>query len=292
MATASAGQGHQTVVAQLLADELGITPGDVTVDYLDSSQATEFGAAASRMGIMLSGAATGLGRALAGRLCELAADEWGCDREEVSFRAGGVERPATGDRLEVADLAGEETAVVYEYHNPATVHEEFDEALAGKFPTYPATAYSADAPVVEVDAETGEVEVLKYYSLHDCGTVMHPDIVEGQVQGAIAHGIGAALLEEFGYDESGQPQAVTMFDYRLPSIENVPEMELEHRETPSPFTERGVKGAGEGGTIAASATIPSSVNAALEPLGVTVDEVPVTPDRVRRALRERESTDD
>jgi carbon-monoxide dehydrogenase large subunit len=158
-------------------------------------------------------------------------------------------------------------------------------------PSYPATAYTADAPIVEVDASTGEVEVLKYYSVHDCGTVLNPQIVNGQVEGAVAHGVGAALLEEFGYDEDGQPLAVTMFDYLLPSIKDVPRMELEHRETPSPFTTTGAKGAGEGGTIAASAMIPAAINDALEPLGVTIDSVPVTPEHIREQIREREGNE-
>jgi len=138
---------------------------------------------------------------------------------------------------------------------------------------------------VEVDATTGEVEILKLYSLRDCGTQLNPMIVEGQAHGGLAQGIGAALQEEFGYDESGQPQAITLFDYRLPSIENVPEMELDHSETPSPFTETGAKGTGEGGMIDAPASIACSINDALEPLGVKADQIPFTPNRVRERIR-------
>lgn len=294
LATASCGQGHRTVVAQMLADGLGLTPADVEVGVLDSTTAPkEFGAAASRMGVMLSGAALGLAEAMAERLREVGAQEFGCAVDDVTYDAGVVVHEEAGDRLHLVELAtsDHDTRVEYDYVNPALENPIFDGALVSKHPTYPATAYSADAPIVEVDANTGAVTVLKYVSLHDCGTVLNPAIVEGQVQGAIAHGLGAALLEEFAYDESANPLATTLFDYRLPSIGTVPEMELHHEETPSPFTARGVKGAGEGGTIAASATVPASINAALAPLGVTVSEVPATPDRIRRAIREQAGKD-
>jgi carbon-monoxide dehydrogenase large subunit len=300
IATSSAGQGHQTVIGQMMADELEVDLGVIESTYLDSVDAPkDFGAAASRMGVMLSGATAGLGEQFRDSLEELAATIWGCDVETVTYANGGVERIDTDDRLALSDLAleveeqadvtGDELAdlrsVSFDFTNPALRNDDFDEALSSKFPTYPATAYSADAPIIEVDINTGEVDILKYYSLHDCGTVLNPDVVNGQVEGAIAHGVGGALLEEFAYDDDGQPLAISLFDYLLPSIKNIPEMELEHRETPSPFTPRGVKGAGEGGVISASAVIPISISSALEPLDVTVNSVPVTPDKIRTAIR-------
>ncbi|PCR88885.1 xanthine dehydrogenase family protein molybdopterin-binding subunit [Natrinema ejinorense] len=293
LATSSAGQGHQTVLTQLMADELDISPFDIDVNFLNSAEAPkDFGAAASRMGVMLSGAAIGLGDAVIDTLKQAAAEQWGCEPEDVRYESGRVERIDGDDQLSLSDLPAttdnDDHLATYDYTNPALQLEEYDEALIEQLPSYPATAYCADAPIVEVDIEDGTVDILKYYSLHDCGTVLNPEIVEGQVEGAIAHGIGGALLEEFAYDESGQPLAVSMFDYLLPSIENIPEIELEHRETPSPFTASGAKGAGEGGVISASAVIPTSVNAALEPLGVTVDSVPVTPDTLRSKLRDEE----
>lgn len=292
LATSSSGQGHQTVVTQLMADELDLTPSEIDVSYLNSAEAPkEFGAAASRMGVMLSGATVGLAETVVETLESKAADVWDCDRDVVKYANGAVRRIDTDRRLSLADLAetvDSDHLATYDYLNPALDNDEFDEALIKQYPSYPATAYSVDAPIVEVDVDAGTVEILKYYSLHDCGTVLNPEIVEGQVEGAIAHGIGGALLEEFAYDDSGQPMAVTMFDYLLPSIENVPEIVLEHRETPSPFTVTGAKGAGEGGVISASAVIPTSINAALDPLGVTVDSIPITPDKLRQRLRDRE----
>lgn len=295
LATGSAGQGHQTVVAQVLADGLGVTIDDIEVSYLDSVDAPEqFGAAASRMGVMFSSTAEKLSEELIDRVQEQAAELWDCDTEEVAYHKGSVRHVTSGESISLAELStdvGESIRAEAEYANPALSIEDFDEAFEQKLPSYPATAYTADAPIVEVDASTGEVEVLKYYSVHDCGTVLNPQIVNGQVEGAVAHGVGAALLEEFGYDEDGQPLAVTMFDYLLPSIKDVPRMELEHRETPSPFTTTGAKGAGEGGTIAASAMIPAAINDALEPLGVTIDSVPVTPEHIREQIREREGNE-
>jgi carbon-monoxide dehydrogenase large subunit len=294
LATDSSGQGHQTLVKQLLADQLGLLPSDIDVDYLDSVEApTEYGSAASRMAVMLSGAAEGLGETLADNLEQLAAAHWDVDRDEVTYRDGGVERADGTATLSLAELAeiddaGDDrlTYAEYDYQHPALEVEEFSEAFAQKYPVYPTAAFAANAPIVEVDIETGEVEVLKFYSLRDCGTQLNPTIVEGQAHGGLAQGIGAALLEEFGYDESGQPQSVTLFDYLLPSTKNIPEIHLEHTETPSPFTATGAKGTGEGGMIDGPASIATAINRALEPFDIIADRIPVTPDRVRRKLRE------
>jgi carbon-monoxide dehydrogenase large subunit len=299
LATDSSGQGHQTLVTQLLADELAILPSDVDVSYLDSAEApTEYGSAASRMAVMVSGAAKGLGTTLVENLETLAAEIWDCPARDVTYRDGEVAR-VDGETLSLGELAEMDaerdanpddrlTRASYDYEHPATQLEDFDEALARKFPVYPTAAFAANAPIVEVDVNTGEVEILKLYSLRDCGTQLNPMIVEGQAHGGLAQGIGAALQEEFGYDESGQPQAITLFDYRLPSIENIPEMELDHSETPSPFTATGAKGTGEGGMIDGPASIACSINAALEPLGVKADQIPFTPNRVRERIRETE----
>ncbi|MFB6232762.1 MAG: xanthine dehydrogenase family protein molybdopterin-binding subunit [Haloarculaceae archaeon] len=295
LATDSSGQGHQTLVSQLLADELGILPSDIEVDYLDSVDApTEYGSAASRMAVMLSGAAAGLGSRLVENVKQLAADHWDVDRSAVAYRDGAVTHEG-GGALSLADLAGIDaereqslTRVAYDYQHPATELEAFDEALARKLPVYPTAAFAANAPIVEVDVETGAVEILTFYSLRDCGTQLNPVIVEGQSQGGLAQGIGAALLEEFGYDDAGQPQAVTLFDYLLPSTKNIPEMVIEHSETPSPFTVTGAKGTGEGGMIDGPASIAASINRALAPLDVVADEIPVTPDRLRKKLRDTE----
>jgi carbon-monoxide dehydrogenase large subunit len=296
LATDSSGQGHQTIVTQLLADELGIAPTAIEVDYLDSVDApTEYGSAASRMAVMLSGASQGLAGVLVENLETLAADHWGVDREAVAYRAGQVTGPEVAPLSlgELADLAADRSddlaRASYDYPHPATERPMFDEALARKLPVYPTAAFAANAPIVEVDVETGEVELLKLYSLRDCGTQLNPTIVEGQAHGGLAQGIGAALMEEFVYDGSGQPRSVTLFDYLLPAISTMPDIELSHSETPSPFTATGAKGTGEGGMIDGPASVATAINRALDPLDVVVDELPATSDRLRRRIKRAES---
>ncbi len=316
LATDSSGQGHQTLVSQLLADELGLLPSDIDVGYLDSVDApTEYGSAASRMAVMLSGATVGVAERLTGRLETLAAERWEVPVDEVAYREGRVEGPG-GESLPLAEVAGIDgaaapaegdeadenggaarddpaeprTRVSYDYDHPATERPEFDEALSRKLPVYPTAAFGANAPIVEVDVHTGEVEILRFHTVRDCGTMLNPMIVEGQAHGGIAQGIGAALYEEFGYESDGQPQAITLFDYLLPSIDRIPDIEMEHTVTPSPYTETGAKGVGEGGMIDAPASIATSINAALDPLDVDepADRIPVSPAHLRSQLRELE----
>ncbi|WP_232702244.1 xanthine dehydrogenase family protein molybdopterin-binding subunit [Halobacterium wangiae] len=298
LATDTSGQGHQTLVTQLLADGLGVLPSDIEVGYLDSVTApTEYGTAASRMAVMLSGATEGAAQKLRENCRKLAAQrEFGCDVDDVVYRDGGVERADGSERLTLAELAeldsGQKnerlTRVSYDYEHPTTSLPEFDEALTRKFPVYPTAAFAANAPIVEVDTDTGEVDILKFYSLRDCGTRLNPTIVDGQAHGGLAQGLGAALMEEFEYDDEGQPQAITMFEYLLPSTKNMPDVELEHSETPSPFTATGAKGTGEGGMIDGPAAIASSINAALADQGIVADQIPMTPHRVRKRLRDGE----
>ncbi len=298
LATDSSGQGHQTLVSQLLADELSLLPSNIEVDYLNSADApTEYGSAASRMAVMLSGATVGVADELKASVESTAAAHWGVDSEDVVYREGHVEQIGTGERLSLGDISaidaerdGSPTQVSYDYEHPATALEEFDDAFVEKLPVYPTAAFGANAPIVEVDINTGEVDILVFHTVRDCGTMLNPMIVEGQAHGGIAQGIGAALMEEFGYDEDGQPQAITLFDYLLPSIKNIPHIEMEHTETPSPFTVTGAKGVGEGGMIDAPASIATSINTALDPLDIDepADRIPVSPAHLRKRLRDVE----
>ena len=145
-------------------------------------------------------------------------------------------------------------------------------------------ACGAHVAEVEVDCETGGVELTRYVAIHDCGRVINPQIVEGQVLGAIVHGIGNALYEWMRYDDRGQPLTVTYGDYLLPASDLIPRIELLHMESPSPLNPLGVKGAAEGGTIAAPAAIVSAIEDALKPLGIRVLDLPVTPIRLRALI--------
>ena len=151
---------------------------------------------------------------------------------------------------------------------------------------YPMVSHACHIPIVEVDPETGVVTILKYYAVNDCGTIMNPPLVEGQIMGGIVQGIGAALMEEYDYDATtarcGTP---SLREYLIPTLHEVPEIVIEHLQTPSPFTEYGVKGAGEGGRLVAPTAIASAVSDALRPLGVFIDELPMTPERIVAAVQ-------
>jgi carbon-monoxide dehydrogenase large subunit len=147
-------------------------------------------------------------------------------------------------------------------------------------------ASACHAAVVEVDPESGEVRPLEYVIVHDCGRVVNPVIVEGQVVGGFAQGLGAALLEEVRYDPgTGQLQTGSLMDYLVPTADVLPPCTLEHQQTLSPRNALGVKGVGEGGAIAPPAAIANAVEDALAPFGAEIRECPVTPERVREALR-------
>lgn len=311
------GQGHQTIVGQIMSDELGINPDDVVVPQQDNLDVgSDLGSASSRMATVLSSCAMGLGEKLRTQLEELAADEWSVDVENVEYGEGGVKKigeagydqDAAGEGfMSLSELAHadqymemgdshfkpEPSLKTYAYNEYPDVayenHEWFEEALIRKRPTYPSISFAASVPIVDVDVETGEIKIQKIYSVRDAGRIINPMIAEGQHQGGITQGIGAALQEEFGYDEDGQPQTTTLFDYLLPSIDNVPPLEIEHQETWSVFTKSGVKGLGETGIMDIPASLAHSVNDALEPLEIKVDEMPMTPDRVRRWVKNAET---
>jgi len=155
--------------------------------------------------------------------------------------------------------------------------------------TPPQAAYCNGTHVaeVEVDIATGDVRILNYSVAHDSGTLINPLIVDGQIQGGVAHGIGNALLEFMAYDANAQPLTTTFADYLLPSATDVPAVKSVHIETPSPLNPLGVKGAGEGGTIPAAAAIVAAIENALQPFGVHFTDSPLTPDKIVASIGER-----
>jgi carbon-monoxide dehydrogenase large subunit len=157
--------------------------------------------------------------------------------------------------------------------------------------TPPQAAYCNGTHIVEVevDPETGAVQILNYTVAHDSGTLINPLIVDGQIQGGVAHGIGNALLEWMGYDANAQPVTTSFADYLLPGACDVPSIKAVHLETPSPLNPLGVKGAGEGGTIPAAAAIVAAIENALDPFGVKLNESPMTPDRIVAAIQRARS---
>ena len=153
-------------------------------------------------------------------------------------------------------------------------------------PPHATFAHGCHAAIVEVDIATGDLEILRYVVHHDCGTVVNPTIVEGQIHGGVAQGIGGAFYERIVYDDSGQPLSASFMDFLMPTAMEVPEIEIIHTETPSPLNPLGVKGVGEAGAIPVPAVIAEAVDDALQPFGVRVREMPLSPNRLRELIDE------
>jgi CO/xanthine dehydrogenase Mo-binding subunit len=293
------GNSPETVVSQVVAEEFGISPEDVSVTYSDStSGAISAGPGGSRLTVMLSGAARGASATIRAKMSRIAAHAMEADPADIecvdgTFRPKGVPAKAMS-MADVGMLAslfketnpeGEDSGLVvtHTYDHPFASLPSDDRTDMGAF--YPCVSHACHIPVVEVDPETGLVTILKYFAVNDCGTLMNPPLVEGQVVGGIAQGIGAALMEEYRYDEDGSLASGTLREYLLPTMHEVPDIVLEHQQTPSPFTEYGVKGTGEGGRLIAPTALASAVSDALRPLGVFIDELPMTPERLVAAVQ-------
>ena len=279
----SHGQGLETTLAQIANQVLGIDPYSVTVIHGDTSLTPySTGTYAWHSIVMAGGAVARACQVLAERMRKMAAHHFHCRIEEVSVRDGKLWGPDSN-----LDFA--ETGRIW-YFNPEELPPDVDvggvEAIVGYRPEQDSGAFSSSthAAVVAVDPEVGAVEILDYAIVEDCGTMVNPVIVEGQIYGGAAQGIGSALYEEIPFDASGEPMAVRLGDYLLPTALEVPRIRLEHMETASPLTEFGIKGIGESGTIAPPAAIANAINDALRPLGVEITETPATPRRILEAI--------
>jgi 2-furoyl-CoA dehydrogenase large subunit len=293
MATTPQGQGHKTVAAQIVADVLGVDPTDVDVlSELDTSTdawTVASGNYSSRFSGVGTGAVLKAAEKVAAKLRVIAAPGLGCSAGEVELREGNAWH---GDEsVSLRRLAGlahwhpdalppgvepglHETA----YHAaPNLAAPDDDDRVASSA----AHGFLVDVAVVEVDRETGAVRVLDYVSVHDAGRMLNPLIVEGQVRGGFAHGVGAALFERIAYDDDGSLLTGTFMDYLCPTAADVPSLRMEHLETPSPFTPLGAKGLGEGTTMSAPVAI---ANAVADAVGIDAVELPLTPARVWELL--------
>ncbi len=280
------GQGHETTFAQIVADRLGVPMENVDVVHGDTAEVQfgmgTYGSRSAAVGG--SAIARSLdkiiakGAKLAAHLLEVADTDLEFGDNKWSVKGSPDKSVAWGDVCLQAYLA----------HNiPEGVEPGLEETTfydPANF-TYP---FGTHVAVVEVDAETGEVEILRYVAVDDCGVQINPMIVEGQVHGGLAYGIGQALWEEAVYDQQGQMLTSTLLDYALPKAHNLPSFELDHTVTPCPHNPLGVKGIGEAGTIASPATIVNAVVDALRPHGVRHLDMPLTPEKVWRALQHGE----
>ena len=279
---ASQGQGVETTLAQIAADALGIAYDDVTIRLGDTAAGGfGFGAFASRQGVIAGGAVLRAAEAMREKVVRIAAHLLEASEGDLVVEAGSVhpvDAPSRG--VTVAEVAG--IAYLESHRLPEGVEPGL-EATRSYDPVMGSFAAGAQAAVVEVDPDTGALEILRYVCVEDAGRVYHPQIVEGQVQGAVAQGIGGALYEHHVYDDAGQLLTATLVDYLLPTAVEVPDLEIAHVDDPA-GTATGARGVGEGGTLGPSAVLANAVSDALSPLGIEFDDLPLTPARIHAAI--------
>jgi carbon-monoxide dehydrogenase large subunit/6-hydroxypseudooxynicotine dehydrogenase subunit gamma len=275
----SLGQGIETVLAQIAADALGADPGSVRVTAGDTA-AQPFGSGswASRSTVVGGSAVHLAAAAVRERAIELAARIFEASAEDLSLTHGAVSvRGDPGARLTLADIARAAAPASRYLRDGEPAGLSARRRFEVSHMTYP---YGVHAAVVEVDTATGRVRVLRYLVAYEVGRAINPMLVEGQLRGGVAQGIGGALFEEFRYDEAGQPQAITFIEYRLPTAAEIPPVDvLLCQDAPSPGNPLGVMGAGEGGINAVGAAVANAVRHALGLAG-GVGQLPLTPVRV------------
>ncbi len=281
----SHGQGMETTIAQVAHEILGIDVARIKVTHGDTGTTPySTGTYASRSIVMAGGATANACRELVPRVVHIGAHLLGIKTEEARFdKVQGVVGP---DGKAVTLKAVCEAWYLRPDRAPLDVDRRGLEASMSYKPVRDtgAFSYASHAVAVAVDTETGQVEILDYVIVEDCGTLVNPMVVEGQTIGGIAQGIGTAMYEEIEYDANGQPNASTLADYMLPGPTEVPNMRIFHMETPSPYTEFGIKGMGEGGAIAPPAVIFNAVNDALRSDRVEIARTPLTPERLLEAI--------
>ena len=277
----SQGQRIMTAMRQVAADELGINLEDITCLTNDTSTAPYgFGTFASRTAVFGSGAVIKAAKELRQRILALGAFLLEAPIEEVTIANSAVhtlDRSKSVSLREMAEKSYFSAKDIPEELNPGFEVTSFYDPKRGSF------AAGAHLVAVDVDPQTGEVKIVRYVAAEDVGTVINPSVVEGQIIGGIAQGIGEALLEEIVYDEQGQPRTVTLADYLVPSALEVPRIELHHANTPSAAL-GGFKGCGEGSIIGALGAISCAVADALSQRGGDIHEFPATPERVLKGL--------
>jgi carbon-monoxide dehydrogenase large subunit len=286
--TLSHGQSHETTMAQIVADRLGLHVSQVKIVQGDTDRITYgYGSFASRS-ITIGGSAVALAAGKLGdKLREIGAHMLDTDPDSVRLGDGQVERiddPAQAVTYsQIADIAYLRSHLLPKGVEPGlSAVASFDTDGDGTF------ANATHGVVVELEPGTGQVKILRYFCVEDCGVAINPQVVEGQCRGGIAQGIAGALFEEVTYDATGQPLVASFIDYRVPTAWEIPDIGIAHLETPCQFTETGAKGVGEGGTIGAPAAVLNAVNDALRPTGVELDDTPIHPHVVATALAGRE----
>jgi aerobic carbon-monoxide dehydrogenase large subunit len=282
--THSHGQGHETTFAQIAADEFGVPLDLIKVRFGDTAMVPYgLGTWASRSLVYSGGAIILACRDVKDKMLKIAAHLMKRELDDLIYADGAV---AVRD-LPAEQISMQEIARVA-YHQSTLLPDEMDPGLEAtrryRAPDPGSFSNSLHAAIVEVDIKTGAVSIQRYIVIEDCGTMVNPLIVDGQIIGGVAQGIGQALLEHAAYDVSGQPIAVTLADYLVPTCSDIPRIEIHHLESPSPLSLGGFKGMGEGGAVNRPAAIANAVTDALSPFGIAINQTPITPELIARAV--------
>ncbi|QEL22862.1 xanthine dehydrogenase family protein [Bosea sp. F3-2] len=278
----SHGQGLETTLAQVIADELGCRMEDVEVRHGDSALVPMgTGTYASRSAVLAGGAATKSSHVVKAKVFKAAAHLMDVPVEDLEASQGIVRSRSSNRSLTFKEIAH----AVYAQMGRIPHDQREDLVATESYDPYFGTACSSThLAMVEIDPETFGVTVKRFVVAEDCGRIINPMIVDGQVHGAVAQGIGAALLEEVVHDDDGQCVTASLADYLVPVASVIPPIGIVHVEAELPNTIGGFRGMGEGGTIGAPAAIANAVSDALSPLGIEIDTLPVTPDRIFRLV--------
>ncbi|HEY8337177.1 MAG TPA: xanthine dehydrogenase family protein molybdopterin-binding subunit [Tardiphaga sp.] len=276
------GQGLRTTLAQIIADQIGVDPGVIRIVHGDTDRiAYGWGTFASRSLVLSGGASMLAGQAMRAKLTKIASHMLEAAPDDIVLKQGAAHVVGTDRSISISTMARAA------YHQTFMFKGEIEPGLTESASYDPPGTFSnaCHVAIVEVDIETGKVEMKKFLVSEDAGLIINPMIADGQVQGGVAQGIGNALLEEIIYDETGNILTSTLADFLPPTSHEIPDIEMHHIETLTGETITKAKGLGEGGLIGAPAAVISAINDALSSFGVSIDEMPATPQRIRAALR-------
>jgi 2-furoyl-CoA dehydrogenase large subunit len=306
--TAAQGQGHETTIAQIVAEELAVDPDEVTVvagmDTFERLWSITTGTYSSRFSSTAASAMVVAARRMREKIVALASHAFEVPATAVRLEDGHV--VIAGDperRLPLRHVAGiahwnqtmlppgmEPGLRITHVFNLPTAKPPDEQDRVNSQSIY---GFAADVVVVEIDRETGVVRIVRYITVHDSGKIINPLLVEGQLYGGAAHGIGGALYEHLFYDEHGQLLTASFMDYCVPTADQVPpRLEIGHLGTLSPLTALGSKGCAEGTSISAPAAVANAVADALRPQGVSIHELPLTPVRLWELMQRPRTTSD
>ncbi|HEY5701230.1 MAG TPA: molybdopterin cofactor-binding domain-containing protein, partial [Gammaproteobacteria bacterium] len=274
------GQGTKTTLAQICAGHLGVDPEDILIVTADTAGVPHgIGGYGSRQAVNAGNSVHLAALEVREKALKVASHMLEASEEDLTIEEGEVRvKGAAGLSVSLRDIA-KALSGVKGYDKPGGLTPSLESTIDFMPPdvTYGNAAHVVE---VEVDIGTGDVEILNYVVVNDSGRLINPTIVEGQIHGGVAHGIGNALFEWMGYDENAQPVVTTFADYLLPTATEVPMMQVIHHEFPSTLNPLGIKGVGEAGTIPAASAIISAVENALTPFGVQINEAPIAPARL------------